>query len=255
MAILPEPAPSPESALSEDGLLGGRLRFLQPRRGYRVAIDPVLLAAAVPAKDGDEVLDAGVGTGATALCLLRRVPACRVAGIDREPEALALAAANAVRNGMADRLQLVAGDLLAPPAAVKDRLFDQVMTNPPFHTAAAATAPRLATRRAAHLAEAELAVWLAACLRRLRPRGRLTLIHSADRLDAILAALAGRAGDIAVFPLWPRAAASAKRVIVGACKASRAPTRLLPGLVLHETDGRFTPAAEAVLRHGAPLHL
>jgi tRNA1(Val) A37 N6-methylase TrmN6 len=255
MAILPEPAPGPESALSDDGLLDGRLRLLQPRRGYRVAIDPVLLAAAVPARDGDEVLDAGVGTGAAALCLLRRLPACRVVGLDREPEALALAAANAARNGMADRLQLVAGDLLAPPVAVKGRLFDQVMTNPPFHPAAAATAPKAATRRAAHLVEAELAVWLAACLRRLKPRGRLTLIHSADRLDAILAALAGRAGDIALFPLWPRAAVPARRVIVGARKASRAPARLLPGLVLHETDGRFTPAAEAVLRHGMPLHL
>jgi tRNA1(Val) A37 N6-methylase TrmN6 len=59
-----------------------------------------------------------------------------------------------------------------------------------------------------------------------------------------------------VFPLWPSdAAAGAKRVIVAARKAARGPLRLARGLVLHEPDGRFTPAAEAVLRDGAPLNL
>jgi tRNA1(Val) A37 N6-methylase TrmN6 len=30
---------------------------------------------------------------------------------------------------------------------------------------------------------------------------------------------------------------------------------MLPGLVLHEEDGRYTPAAEAVLRDGKALDL
>jgi tRNA1(Val) A37 N6-methylase TrmN6 len=243
--------------LTEDGLLGGRLRFFQPRRGYRAAIDPVLLAAAVRAEAGETVLDAGVGTGAAALCLAARLPGCRVVGLEREPELLGLAAVNVRSNGLADRVRLVAGDLLATPEALRQEAFDAVMTNPPYHVEGAATPPLDATRRAAHLGEAEPGRWVAACLARLKPLGRLTLIQRADRLDAVLAALAGRAGDVVVFPLWPSdaAAAGAKRVIVAARKAARGPLRLARGLVLHEADGRFTPAAEAVLRDGAPLNL
>ena len=58
---------------TEDKLLDGRVTLLQPRKGYRVAIDPVLLAAAVPARLGDHVLDLGSGTGAASLCLAARL--------------------------------------------------------------------------------------------------------------------------------------------------------------------------------------
>jgi tRNA1(Val) A37 N6-methylase TrmN6 len=249
-------ASSAAPELTEDGLLGGRLRFFQPRRGYRAAVDPVLLAAAVRPEAGGTVLDAGVGTGAAALCLAARVPGCRVVGLERAPELLEVAAANVAANGLAGRVELVAGDLLDPPDELRRRSFDAVMTNPPYLAEGAATPPLDAARRAAHLGEAEPGRWVAACLARLKPSGRLTLIQRADRLDAVLAALAGRAGAVVVFPLWPSdAAAGAKRVIVAARKAARGPLRLARGLVLHEPDGRFTPAAEAVLRDGAPLNL
>lgn len=239
---------------TEDALLGGRLRFLQPARGYRVAVDPVLLAAATAAEPGEAVLDAGAGSGAASLCLAARVPGCRVTGLEREPELLALARANVAANGLEGRVGLAAGDLLATPGP---RGFDRVMTNPPFHAEAAATAPATATGRAAHLLAggADLAAWIGACLARLRPRGWLTLVHRADRLDALLAALAGRAGDVRVCPVWPRAGRAARRVLVAARRDSKAPACLLPGLVLHEADGRFTPAADAILRDGAPLPL
>ncbi len=245
-----------EPELSDDRLLGGRLRFSQPRRGYRIAIDPVLLAAAVAAEPAETVLDVGTGTGAAALCLAARVPGCMVVGLERDAELLAIARRNFAANGSAIRPQLVEGDLTAPPAALVDRPFDHVMTNPPYHPNGSATPPRTPTGRAAHLAEIDLATWLHACLARLRPLGWLTLIHRADQLDVILSALAGRAGDAIVFPLWPdAAAASAKRIIVAARKTSRGRVRVARGLVLHEADGRFTPAAEAILRDGAALSL
>jgi tRNA1(Val) A37 N6-methylase TrmN6 len=245
-----------EPDLTEDRLLGGRVRFWQPRHGYRAAIDPVLLAAAVAPEPGAAVLDAGTGSGAAALCLAARVSGCRIVGLERDPELLAVAARNFAADRYPDRLQLVTGDLFAPPAAITAMQFDQVLTNPPFHMSGSATPPRTLTGRAAHLAERDLPSWIAACLARLRPRGWLTLIHRADQLDVILTALAGRAGDAIVCPLWPDATAgTAKRVIVAARKTGRGPLRLGRGLVLHEADGRFTAAAEAILRDGASLQL
>jgi len=98
-----------------------------------------------------------------------------------------------------------------------------------------------------------LADWLAFCLRMLRSRGSLCVIHRADRLDAILAALHGKAGAVEVIPLWPKAGQPARRVIVRALKGAKSPAILHPGLVLHHMDGTYTDAAQAVLRDGASL--
>lgn len=244
------------SGLTEDGLLGGRLRLLQPAAGYRVAIDPVLLAAAVPAKAGDHVLDAGAGTGAAALCLVRRVEACRVTGIEIDVPTAELGARNALGNDLSTAVEIVTGDLLSPPAPTRTTLFDHVMTNPPFVEAGRGTRPPSADRARSHVASVEIGDWLTACLRRLRSRGTLTLIHRADRLAAILSALDGPAGDIVVCPLWPKASApEASRVLVRARKGAGGCFRLARGLVLHEEDGSFTRAADMVLREGAALDL
>jgi tRNA1(Val) A37 N6-methylase TrmN6 len=243
-------------AVTDDALLGGRVRLTQPARGYRAAIDPVLLAAAVVAGPRDRVLDAGAGVGAASLCLASRIAEARIVGIERDPALIELFARNIAANGMGARVEAVEGDIAAPPAALEPGSFDRVMVNPPYLAASAADAPPDA-RRAAAMVEgaADLAAWLDFALAMLARKGTLTVIHRADRLDAVLAGLHGRAGDVAVLPLWPKAGQPARRIVVAARKGIAGPARLLPGLVLHEADGRYTEAAEAVLRGGAALDL
>lgn len=243
-------------AVTEDRLLGGRVRLLQAARGYRVAIDPVILAAAVPTRAGEAVLDLGCGSGAAALCLLARVPGVEATGLECDPAAAALARDNAAANGVGDRFRVLEGELLAPPPALRAARFDHVLLNPPYLDPARARLPEDPDRRRSHgEAAAGLADWLDIGLRRLHDDGSLSVIHRAERLDEILAALAGRAGGVVVFPLWPGGAEArpAKRILLRARKGSRAPLSLHPGLVLHRPDGGFTPAAEAVLRDAAPL--
>lgn len=238
---------------TQDALLGGRVVLRQPAAGYRAAIDPILLAAAVPARPGEHVLELGCGAGAAALALAARLPEIRVTGLERDADLARLCRANIAANDMAGRVAVLAGDLLDPPPQIASGSFDHVMANPPYLEPARADLSPDPGRRAANAeGAAALADWVAAALAAVRRKGWITLIHRADRLDALIAAFAGRAGGITILPLWPKPEAPAKRVILRARKGVRSPTTLLPGLVLHEGEG-YTAAAEAVLRDAAAL--
>jgi tRNA1(Val) A37 N6-methylase TrmN6 len=233
---------------TDDRLLDGRVILRQPVNGYRAAVDPVLLASAVRVSGALRVLDAGCGTGAATFCLAARAPDVMITGLEIQPAYAALARASAALNHVESRVQIVEGDLAAPPDLGAH--FDVVMTNPPFGQEG--TAPPDAGLARAHM-ESNLDIngWIKACLARLKNNGRLVMIHRADRVSHILAALAPSTGDIRVLPLFPKAGEAARRVIIDAGKGRRSPDTLLPGLVLHDSDGRYTPSADAVLRGAA----
>jgi tRNA1(Val) A37 N6-methylase TrmN6 len=236
-----------------DQLLGGRVRLYQPESGYRVAIDPVLLAAATPAVAG-RVLDVGAGVGAAALCYAVRVPGAQVTGLELQPELATFAAENIARNDLGDRVRIIVGDLLDPPDVLVPGSFDHVMANPPFMQAEQGLTPPDSSKAAVE-GDADLAAWIDFALRMVKPKGSITLVHRADRLDDVLALLRGRAGGIVVFALWPGRGRPAKRVIIRARLGVRTPMRLAAGLTLHRDDGAYDEDALAVLRDGEALVL
>ncbi len=243
-------------SFTEDRLLGGRIRLRQPREGYRAAIDPVFLAASVAAEPRQVVLDVGCGPGAAMLCLAARVPELRVVGLEMQRDLVRLAGDNAILNGMESRVSVMIGDLLHAPPRLSPGAFDHVMANPPFNERGrAVAAPSLGKAEATIEGEADLAAWVRFSLAMVRAKGTVTFIHRADRIDALLGQIAGRAGEVVIYPLWPGQGRPASRVLVRARKQIAAPARLAPGLVLHEADGRLTAAAEAVLRESRGLEL
>jgi tRNA1(Val) A37 N6-methylase TrmN6 len=234
-----------------DRFLGGRLTIAQPRSGFRAGHDTVLLAAAVPAAPGSQVLELGAGTGVASLCLAARVADVRVLGVEIDPELVALANANAARNGMGSRVRFEAGD--AASASRHGAAFDHVFFNPPFHPASGQESPVAARTRAMRDSANAMAQWTAIALAAAKPGGTVTAILRSDRVDDLLAAAEGNGAVL--FPLFPRAGEPAKRTIVQLVKGVAATARMADGLILHGSDGGNTAAAEAVLRHGAALRL
>jgi tRNA1(Val) A37 N6-methylase TrmN6 len=245
---------APRLETTRDALLGGRVRLDQPAKGFRIAIDTVLLAAAVPAKPGERIADLGAGVGGAALCLAARQAGADVTGYEIDPALVAVANANAVLNRVGDRVRFLAADVGTFRAP--RRRFDHVMTNPPFHDAGRATgSPDTRKARANMIERDAFLAWMKMAAKLARPGGTVTIIDKTARLGELLAALDGPLGALRVLPVMPRLGAPATRTIVRGIVGRRTPLAVLHPLVLHERDGRYRPEAEAILREGEPLAL
>lgn len=230
--------------LTEDALLDGRLRLRQPARGYRAGADAILLAAAVDPPQGARVFEPGCGAGAAMLALAVRRPDLRLLGMEIDPSTAALAADNVQLNALEARVEVRSGDALRDDVGVHDA----ILVNPPYATPTGAPEPVDPQRRRSFVTADPLDVWVRRLADRLTGGGVLTLVHRADALPDLLSAFEGRLGGVEVAPVYPRAGEAAHRILVRARKGARAPLRLWRGLVLHETGGAFTPAADDIFR-------
>jgi tRNA1(Val) A37 N6-methylase TrmN6 len=250
-------------ALTDDAFLGGKLRILQPKDGYRAGIDAVLLAAAAPARAGrkERVLDVGSGVGVVGLAVAQRIPRALVCLVEREPALALLARSNIERNNLGARVRVMQADVSRPlddqsELRSEAETFDHILANPPYNPEGAGTVSVEALKAASHVMPGgNLLRWARFMAAMARPGGSATMIHRADAVGEVLSAFAGRFGGLLVFPLFPREGKSATRVLVQGIKGSSAPVELRPGLVLHEAGNKFRPDVEAVLRHGDGLSL
>ncbi len=181
--------------VTDDAVLGGRLRLKQPKRGHRVGHDAILLAATCPAHAGERVVDLGAGVGAAGLALAARVAGIEVTLVEVDAELAALAAENAQVNGLAARVHAVVLDVAASArafaaAGLGAESVERVLMNPPFNDPLRQRASADRQRRLAHAGpRGTLAVWTKTAARCLRPRGTLSLIWRAEALAEVVNAL------------------------------------------------------------------
>ncbi|MCB1972346.1 MAG: methyltransferase [Geminicoccaceae bacterium] len=237
-----------ETSSTRDTLLDGRVSLLQPSRGYRVAIDTLLAAAAVPIRPGQSLLDAGAGTGALGLCVMARVRGVQLTAVEILDRHVDYLEANLAHAGA----RIVAGDITSD--VLRGENFDHVATNPPFFEPGAHRLPRCASKRSADHAGIDPGSWMEACMRRTVSGGTLVVINTADKAGLLLSEMSGRFGDLLVVPIFTRPGHPfAHRVILRGRKGSRAPLRLHKGLYLRRENGDETDEARAILRDAAGL--
>jgi len=242
--------------MTQSGFAGGRLRLEQGVGGHRAGADAALLAAAAPRSLTGLLLDAGAGAGAVGLSAALCAPSAQIGLIEVEPRACALARKNIDANDLGRRAVVFEVDLLDGAARRAVGLANEtaqcVLTNPPYLSPENCRISPDARRALAHVRAAPLDAWVRAALALLAPGGLFAMIHRADALADCLTPLAGRLGDVTVLPVAPRAGENATRILLKGVKGSRAPLKLCPPLVLHQTGGAFTPLADAIFRGEAP---
>ena len=249
--------PFADDALSVDDFIGGAVKIAQPLSGYRAGVDPVLLAASVPARAGQTVLELGCGGGVASLCLGRRVADLTLCGVEVQTRYADLAERNALRNGIA--FEVHCADLNDLPASVKARRFDHVIANPPYFDRARGVAAQNSERETGLGEQTSLEKWVKVASKRLAPKGHAHFVQRADRLPELMAAMQRYVGTPEVQPLYARTGRASHLVIVRAKKDGRADFCLHAPIIMHEgavhdeNSKNYNELIEAVLRHGAAL--
>jgi tRNA1Val (adenine37-N6)-methyltransferase len=165
-----------------DRLLDGRLKVLQPSRGYRFSIDAVLLASFFRERPGEQILEVGPGCGIISLILALRNPTVRIMGIEIQEELADLARRNAAMNGLADRIDMQEGDIRQIAKRLPPSSCDAVLFNPPYRRHLSGKVnPDRQKAVARHEVEGNFADFLRGARHVLKPAGRVAFIYPAPR--------------------------------------------------------------------------
>lgn len=245
-----------EASETLDEFHRGGFYLVQPRaQGHRSGMDAMLLGGLVPTNFSGRLADLGAGAGAAGLAVAARCKGAEVTLVERSPQMVAFAkrsielAANAP---LAKRLQLLAADVTLrgeerKKAGLDDNAFDFAIMNPPFNSAFDRKTPDALKAEAHVMTEHMFENWIRAATAIVKPGGFLGLIARPQSLSEIFQALAGRFGDIKLFPVQARKSEAAIRVLLHAKRASKAPLSLMPALYIHD-EGRneFSPIVDAI---------
>ena len=240
-----------------DDFLSGAIKVVQPKSGYRAGIDPILLAASIPAKSGQTVLELGCGVGTASLALAHRVAGLNITAVEVQPPYAELALRNTNRNNL--HLSVVCADLAALPSEILDQQFDHVFANPPFFDRGSSTRSGDSGRDRAKGENDELNMWLSVAAKRVKPKGYVHFIFRTERMDEFLRLMPDSLGSRVITPIVARQGRQSILFMAHARKNGRAAFRLESPLILHEgklhqQDGEdYSQKISKVLRDGDAL--
>jgi tRNA1(Val) A37 N6-methylase TrmN6 len=236
-----------------DALLNRRITVEQPKKGFRIAVDTLLLASAINARTGEKVVDLGCGVGGAMLALAVRVLGLTVNGLEIQPELAELCRNNIKRNTYEDRMEAITGDVTHLPGPLLF-CYDHVMMNPPYHDAAKHGASPNESKAIANTGTMEeLEMWIISAARCLKQTGHLVMIHRADRQDEILTYMKPHFGDTEIIPLLPKENEPANRILLRSRKGQGAKVIPCRPMTIHRKSGGYTDEMEAILKHNRPI--
>jgi tRNA1Val (adenine37-N6)-methyltransferase len=171
-----------------DTIIRGRLKVIQPNRGYRFSVDALLLAEFASIKDTDSVVDLGAGCGIISLLIAINRKAKLIFGLEIQKDLASQAKRNVIINNLEGKVYIICGDLRKLP--IKPGSASVVICNPPYRKGKSGRVnPDLGKAIARHEIFANLNHILMAGKTILQPGGKLALIYPANRLPEIFSTM------------------------------------------------------------------
>ena len=245
-----------EFETSLDDFYRGRFQAEQPvGTGHRAGSDALLIAAALPEDAAGELADLGAGDGVAGLAAAVSNSGLKVTLVEKNARMAALAMKNLRLRpnlGLASRTSVLQADVTLSgskrqDAGLRENSFDYVIMNPPYNHEAQRASPDTLRSEAHVMGLFGLDAWIRTATAILKPGGMLVMIYRTEKIGEVAACAQGRFGAISIVPVHSKIDEGAKRILLRMVKGSRAPLTIMPGLVLHESDGRPTELAEALM--------
>ena len=241
-----------------DDLQIGGLKIYQDTDAFCFGMDAVLLSGYARIRPGENVLDIGTGNGVLPILLSAKTEAAHFTGIEIQEEAASLAERNVSYNHLGDRIRIICGDVREAVRADKQDTagsFQVIVTNPPYIRRGSGICREDARGIARHEIKLSLRELMEACRVLLPDRGRLYMVHRAERLADVL----GEMRRASIEPktlrmVHPYADREAELILVEGIRGGRPQTDVQPPLIIHTADGRYTQEADRIygIRHGEP---
>ncbi|MBM4331922.1 MAG: tRNA1(Val) (adenine(37)-N6)-methyltransferase [Deltaproteobacteria bacterium] len=227
-------------------LLGGRLKILQKKSGYRFSVDALLLAHFTEVRLKDCLIDLGTGCGILPLILTCRKKAENVIGVEIQPSLADLARRNAALNHLSSRIEIWEKDLKTLKREIPGGTFDVVVSNPPYRKVGSGRInPGLEKALARHEIKAALNDILKAAHHLLKEKGRLNMIYPASRAADLIHEM--RKSHLEP-KLWQFVHShqkdEARLMLLEAVKGGQAQVKVLPPLYLYDSVGQYTTEAQ-----------
>lgn len=242
----------PNSILPDEELTDlciNQWKVLQKKQGFRFSIDAVLLAHFVSPSAGQHILDLGTGSGVIPLLLAAHHPQIYIDGIELQPDIAGMAQRSVQYNHVEDRIRIAAQDLTTLPDPYHHQ-YDWVISNPPFFpvgTGKQNPNPQIALAR--HELACTLEQLLESAARCLKSRGRLAMIHRAERLPEILYGCHRfHLAPSRLRMIHPTMEQDANLVLLEAVRDGRNSLTVLPPLAVYRADHSYTDEVLAYYR-------
>lgn len=231
---------------TRDKFLNGRVVFHQPKSGYRFSVDAVILSHLVCPEPGDTVLDLGTGCAVIPILLAFRHPDIRLVGVEIQDALVRFAAKNVEENHMADRIRIIAKDMLNLSPGEIGEPADVVVTNPPYRQLDSGRINADTQRAVArHELKISLDRLLPTARRMLRKSGRFVIIYPSVRtVDLLTAMRATGLEPKSLTLIHSNASSPARLVAVKGIHGGRPGLEVAPPIYVYRNDGTYTRAVE-----------
>ena len=240
--------------VSKNKILGGSISLFQPKKGFRVSIDSILLSSSI--KKYSNCMEFGTGSGVILIYLSKKFPNSKIIGVEKNIELVELAKKNILENNVNDKnTKVICSDLLSKSFLKEyNNKLDRVIMNPPYFCLNNVIKSDNKLKSSARY-EANINQWFLAAYKKLKPKGYMNFVFRSENLDLILSKLYSSWGDIKIFPLWPKANVRSKLMIIQARKNINSGVQILPGLILHNNDGSYTDECNSILNNKSNIQL
>ncbi|MDO4288290.1 MAG: tRNA1(Val) (adenine(37)-N6)-methyltransferase [Eubacterium sp.] len=233
-----------------EDLGAGGLKIIQNPEYFCFGIDAVLLAwfASQAVRRRSKVIDLGTGTGIIPLLLWAKTEVQAIDALEIQPNMVEMARRSVAINGLEEKIRIYEMDLRSPDPAVIGANYDIITSNPPYMKAAQGFRHSAQTQAIArHELLCSIGDVALFAKRHLKDRGKIFLVHRADRIADIICALREEGVEVKRIQfVHPYSRKPANLVLVEGMKRGQPGLRAEKPLVVYNEDGSYTADINAI---------